>query len=108
LDELLNENIRLIAILVWAVFSFVVSGRSFRAAGLIYQYDDANRLVSVEYPSGCRIEYSYDSAGNRSQRLVSAIVDPNELTGDGDVDEINLLQPFCYCCMLLRSERRCI
>ncbi|MCD6424679.1 MAG: hypothetical protein J7L35_04190 [Anaerolineales bacterium] len=86
------KNSRPLAILMLPVFFFVAAGPSSSgAAGLIYQCDDANRLVSVEYPSSCRIEYSYDSVGNRSQRLVSAIADPNDLTGDGDVDEIDLM-----------------
>ena len=63
---------------------------SSRAAGLIYQYDQANRLILVNYPSGYRIEYSYDPAGNRSQRLVSIVADPNDLNGDGDVDGADL------------------
>lgn len=85
------KNIRLLAILVLAVVLFLAAGPlSSGAAGLIYQYDDANRLISVEYPSGYRIEYSYDPAGNRSQCVVSAIADPNDLTGDGDVDGVDL------------------
>jgi len=84
------KNICLLVILVLAVFFFVVSSPSSRAAGLIYQYDQANRLTSVEYPSGYRIEYSYDPTGNRSQRVVSVVADPNDLNSDGDVDGADL------------------
>ena len=84
------KKIRLFVILVLAVFFLAASSMSSRATGLVYQYDQANRLISVEYPSGYRIEYSYDPAGNRSQRLVSIVVDPNDLNGDGDVDGADL------------------
>jgi RHS repeat-associated protein len=32
-----------------------------------YEYDNANRLVKVEYPTGASIEYGYDNLGNRVQ-----------------------------------------
>ena len=36
----------------------------------IYKYDSSNRLISVFYPSGRFVNYTYDSAGNRmSERM---------------------------------------
>jgi len=84
------KNTRLLVILVLAVFFLAAGSLPSRAAGLVYQYDQANRLISVEYPSGYRIEYSYDPAGNRSQHLISIVADPNDLDGDGDVDGADL------------------
>lgn len=84
------KKIRLLITLVLAVFFLAAGSPWARAAGPIYQYDQANRLISVEYPSGYRVEYSYDPAGNRSQRLVSIVADPNDLNGDGDVDGADL------------------
>ena len=39
---------------------------------VIYSYDDAGRLISVEYPNGATIDYDYDNAGNLLSRITSA------------------------------------
>lgn len=36
-----------------------------------YNYDSQGRLVTVTYANGTRVYYSYDAAGNRTQRVVS-------------------------------------
>lgn len=36
-----------------------------------YTYDDAHRLVKVEYEGGQTITYSYDKAGNLVSRVVT-------------------------------------
>jgi hypothetical protein len=43
-----------------------------------YTYDEVNRLVLVEYGDGTAMEYSYDSAGNRTkgQRTVPGCQSP--------------------------------
>lgn len=38
---------------------------------VIYTYDDAGRLVSVDYGDGMRITYTYDTAGNMLRREVA-------------------------------------
>ena len=38
-----------------------------------YFYDDANRLIRVDYENGSKIEYSYDESGNRTQSLTTSI-----------------------------------
>ncbi|RLF31330.1 MAG: hypothetical protein DRN07_07415 [Thermoplasmata archaeon] len=38
---------------------------------VIYTYDDAGRLVSVDYGDGMRITYTYDTAGNMLRRKVA-------------------------------------
>jgi YD repeat-containing protein len=37
-----------------------------------YSYDCLNRVTSVEYPNGYRIEYTYDTVGNRTSYLATA------------------------------------
>ena len=44
---------------------------SLLAATISYEYDALDRLIQVSYPDGTVIEYRYDPAGNRTQRLVS-------------------------------------
>ena len=41
---------------------------------VIYTYDDAGRLVSVDYGDGMRITYTYDAAGNMLRREVAGRV----------------------------------
>jgi uncharacterized repeat protein (TIGR01451 family) len=49
----------------------LIAGSVAAAPGLtIYHYDPLNRLESVEYADGTRIEYSYDEVGNRTRRTV--------------------------------------
>ena len=45
-----------------------------------YTYDDSGRLIRVVYPSGQKIEYSYDKAGSMTSKSFFA---PGELPGDG-------------------------
>ena len=37
-----------------------------------YKYDDAGRLISVAYPNGAVISYTYDRASNLTSRTVTA------------------------------------
>jgi len=56
-----------------------------------YTYDDLNRLVSVEYDDGTTIDYIYDSAGNRLQKIVSPSgVFQCDFNHDCDVDGSDL------------------
>jgi YD repeat-containing protein len=38
-----------------------------------YIYDDANRLIRIEYEDGSRIEYAYDESGNRTKKTTQAV-----------------------------------
>jgi len=38
---------------------------------ITYTYDDAGRLIKVDYGDGKTIEYTYDNAGNLLQRVVT-------------------------------------
>ena len=41
------------------------------AADVVYEYDDKGRLKSVTYTvAGKKIVYTYDKAGNRTQKVV--------------------------------------
>lgn len=56
-------------------------------------YDSLDRVVSIQYPGGTAVEYAYDAAGNRTQRLVSLappLIDPHDFDADGDIDRDDL------------------
>jgi YD repeat-containing protein len=57
------------------------------AGTVSYQYDALHRLTGVTYPDGSVIAYIYDPAGNRTQKVVSA-VEP-DTDGDGIPDSID-------------------
>lgn len=42
------------------------------AQAVNYSYDQLGRIVTVTYPDGKQIVYTYDAAGNRTQHVVSA------------------------------------
>lgn len=42
------------------------------SAPIEYRYDDLGRVVSVIYPSGAQVTYSYDAAGNRTSTVSQA------------------------------------
>jgi YD repeat-containing protein len=57
------------------------------SAGTVsYSYDALHRLTAVNYPDGLQIQYSYDPAGNMTQKIVAdaVIVDAD---GDGVADD---------------------
>ena len=55
-------------------------------AELTYEYDELNRLISIEQPGRYFIEYTYDEVGNR----ISKTVTPVSLDDDTDFDGIDL------------------
>ena len=55
------------------------------AATVSYEYDTLYRLTRVGYPDGSVIAYTYDPAGNRTQKLVTAVVE-SDIDGDGVPD----------------------
>lgn len=55
------------------------------AGTVSYQYDALHRLIQVSYPDGTGIAYSYDPAGNRTQKVVTAFVE-TDADGDGEPD----------------------
>jgi uncharacterized protein (TIGR03437 family) len=50
----------------------VVCGSFAFADNINYKYDDTGRLVSVAYPNGTVLAYTYDKAGNLLSRVVSS------------------------------------
>jgi YD repeat-containing protein len=42
------------------------------AATVTYTYDDAGRLINVDYGNGQTITYTYDNAGNMLSRTVAS------------------------------------
>jgi uncharacterized repeat protein (TIGR01451 family) len=55
------------------------------AGTVSYQYDALHRLTQVSYPDGTGIAYSYDPAGNRTQKVVTVFVE-TDADGDGVPD----------------------
>jgi len=49
-----------------------------QAAGAQLRYDSLDRLTNVQQSNGTTIDYSYDAAGNRTQRVVSVPKPPNQ------------------------------
>jgi YD repeat-containing protein len=45
-----------------------------------YIYDDINRLIQVNYPSGAIIQYKYDKVGNREEHKITGNATPPDLT----------------------------
>jgi len=57
-----------------------------------YTYDTIGRLTHVIYEDGSSITYTYDDAGNRLARIVSAsAVCKGDFNKDGDVDGHDLV-----------------
>jgi len=55
----------------WTTVLGFIAGSVAAAPGVTtYEYDALNRLESVEYADGTRIEYGYDEVGNRTRRTV--------------------------------------
>jgi len=60
-----------VAIAGIAVLLLLLSPSLF-ASTFTYEYDALDRLIQVTYEDGTVVHYSYDPAGNRTQRVVSA------------------------------------
>lgn len=58
----------------------MVPALSVFAEAIQYTYDDLDRLTRAEYEDGTVIEYSYDKAGNRLTKQITAISSPEILT----------------------------
>ncbi len=58
------------------------------AGTVSYEYDALHRLTQVSYPDGTGIAYSYDPAGNRTQKIVTAFSE-TDIDGDGVPDAMD-------------------
>lgn len=74
-------------VLIILIIFYIFSGTSI---AIQYTYDNLNRLVSAEYDNGSTIEYQYDGAGNRTQRVIKAQTCYGGLSDDGDIDGSDL------------------
>jgi YD repeat-containing protein len=59
---------------------------SLYASTVSYEYDTLNRLTQIAYAEGTIIQYSYDAAGNRTQKVVTNTIDEDS---DGIADAID-------------------
>jgi YD repeat-containing protein len=77
----------LIAIVISVLLCF--SASPYATAGTVnYTYDDAGRLIKVDYGDGKTIEYTYDKAGNLLQRAVTAPESDTDGGGGGGGDGV--------------------
>jgi uncharacterized protein (TIGR03437 family) len=56
-----------------------------------YSYDNAGRLVSVAYPTGTTISYTYDAAGNLTMRSVTGAGSGPRIAASGIVNAASFL-----------------
>ncbi|AYG93959.1 hypothetical protein D8I30_01215 [Brevundimonas naejangsanensis] len=57
-------------------------------AGVQYIYDNAGRLIRVEYSSGVTIRYSYDAAGNRREITTTQLPNRAPIAVDDSVSAV--------------------
>lgn len=77
-EGIMRKLITIMALMLCLVFSNAIS-----VAAETYTYDELNRITSVEYEDGQKIEYTYDDAGNILSITVNGEkVDPPEVGDD--------------------------
>lgn len=64
---------RIEKLIVWAVFFSILQTAPALAGTAQYAYDNLNRLVQVQYEDGTIIQYTYDAAGNRLTKEMTAL-----------------------------------
>ena len=88
-NEVKIEDIKMKCIipklLVLTFFFLLMLTSSALSASIIYQYDQAGRLVSASY-GGQVISFNYDAMGNMLQRSVSIDIDKGDVNNDGATD----------------------
>ena len=60
------------SLLLCAVFLCLILVTSVLGGTAQYTYDNLNRLIQVQYEDGTTIQYTYDAAGNRLTKEVTA------------------------------------
>ena len=70
-----RERVSAIVLVAFAVMLFTFTASLVSAGTVTYDYDDAGRLVKVDYGDGKIIEYNYDNAGNLLTREISVMPD---------------------------------
>lgn len=65
----------------------LLAATNLSAMSVDYEYDPLHRLTKVTYSDGTIIAYAYDPAGNRTQKVISALTDTD---GDGIADSFDL------------------
>ena len=68
-----------------AVCGIAIPASQSQAVTLAYKYDGLGRLTRIDYPFGKYITYTYDAAGNRTQKVVYA---PTNLAPTPNIDYV--------------------
>jgi YD repeat-containing protein len=77
------KNTVTLLFLVLVALAFLFTSAYAAADTVNYTYDDAGRLIKVDYSDGKAIEYTYDKAGNLLQRAITAQAPDSGGNADG-------------------------
>ena len=76
----------IIQMLTMSTVTLLLTPAYLSAATIIYEYDNLNRLTQIAYAEGTIIQYTYDAAGNRTQKVVTNTIDQDS---DGIADAVD-------------------
>ena len=76
-----RKKVSAIVLFAFTLMLFTFTASLVSADTVTYEYDDAGRLIKVDYGDGTAIEYSYDSAGNLLTREIIKVIKGVPISG---------------------------